>query len=274
MLIDWFTVVAQVFNFVVLVVALKFLLFDRVVEAMDRRQEAIRARAEEADARAEQAQEEAERLEAERAELRSERNRLLDEARERAEIEERELLDEARLRVEEQERRWRESLASRRTEFAGDLQRRVAAEAVSISRRALNELADSDLEERVVRTFVHRLDGLEDEEREELREALRSTEGPITVQTSFDLSEDVRGDVRSALHRVAGEGETEIEWDHRRDLSAGITVRVGPRTVRWTIDEYLDDLHTRFEDMLAEEEPEGAGEAVPAPLARDSTEGS
>ena len=37
MLIDWFTVVAQIVNFAILVLALKFLLYDRVTGVMEKR---------------------------------------------------------------------------------------------------------------------------------------------------------------------------------------------------------------------------------------------
>ena len=49
MLIDWFTVVAQIVNFLVLVALLKHFLYGRLVEAIDAREKRIAARLAEAD---------------------------------------------------------------------------------------------------------------------------------------------------------------------------------------------------------------------------------
>jgi F-type H+-transporting ATPase subunit b len=37
-LIDWFTVVAQIVNFLILVALLKHFLYDRIIRAMDKRE--------------------------------------------------------------------------------------------------------------------------------------------------------------------------------------------------------------------------------------------
>ncbi len=37
MLIDWFTIIAQIINFLVLVALLKYFLYGRILQAMDRR---------------------------------------------------------------------------------------------------------------------------------------------------------------------------------------------------------------------------------------------
>jgi F-type H+-transporting ATPase subunit b len=48
MLIDWFTVVAQIINFLILVALLKHFLYGRIIKAMDQREERINSRLEEA----------------------------------------------------------------------------------------------------------------------------------------------------------------------------------------------------------------------------------
>jgi hypothetical protein len=43
-LINWFTVIAQIVNFLILVVLLKYLLYDRIIKAMDERRQRKRNR--------------------------------------------------------------------------------------------------------------------------------------------------------------------------------------------------------------------------------------
>ena len=73
MLIDWFTVIAQLINFTILLVALKLLLYDRIVEAMEERRRTIEEQEERAEQARREAEERAEELEEDRHELRARR---------------------------------------------------------------------------------------------------------------------------------------------------------------------------------------------------------
>lgn len=85
MLIDWFTVGAQIINFLILLLLLKIFLFDRVVRTMDERQEKISARFADAKSRARQAREKVQSLEDDKGALQENRQQLIAEAKEDAE---------------------------------------------------------------------------------------------------------------------------------------------------------------------------------------------
>ena len=87
MLIDWFTVVAQIVNFVVLVVLLKHFLYDRIIGAMARREETIRARREAAENEKEEAQQEADAYRKKKEEIEEKRNEMHSQAKQAAEEE-------------------------------------------------------------------------------------------------------------------------------------------------------------------------------------------
>lgn len=59
MLIDWFTVVAQIINFLILVFLLKHFLYGRIINAMDQREARITSRLEEAETQRKEAENEA-----------------------------------------------------------------------------------------------------------------------------------------------------------------------------------------------------------------------
>ncbi len=84
MLIDWFTVIAQIVNFLVLVGLLKYFLFDRITKAMDEREQTIASALEKADETRKLAREEAERYRRMNDELEEGRRRILEEARNEA----------------------------------------------------------------------------------------------------------------------------------------------------------------------------------------------
>ena len=59
MLIDWFTVIAQIINFLVLVALLKRFLYGRIIKAMDQREEKIAFRLADAERKRNEAEQEA-----------------------------------------------------------------------------------------------------------------------------------------------------------------------------------------------------------------------
>ena len=82
MAIDWFTVGAQVINFLVLVYLLKRFLYGPIIRAMDRREQAIIARLGDAETQVRATTREKELYTARRQELEDEREALMEEARE------------------------------------------------------------------------------------------------------------------------------------------------------------------------------------------------
>lgn len=247
MLIDWFTVVAQLINFVILLVALKFLLFDRIVQAMDERRDHIEDRRREAEEKRTEAEEETERLQRERREFESERDELLDDARREAESRRRELIEEARRGVDEQEQQWLEALRRKQDRLARHLQRQAGEQVVEATRRVLADLADADLEDAVVAGFVKSIERLDDQEREAVADSLDSADGAALIRTGFELSESRRESVREALRRLTGDEGPEFEWERDSTIMAGIQVETEVARIGWTIDGYLDELLEKFE---------------------------
>lgn len=249
MLIDWFTVVAQLINFVILLVALKYFLFDRIVEAMERRRiQLAEAEAEIHRGRAD-VEAESDRLESDRRRLEADQQRLIDEAREVADERRRHMLEEARERVAERERQWLTTLRSEQDRLVSDLERTACEQAMGIARRALDELAGENLESAVVRRFVDRLDQMDTAERTEVEAALAGS-GRLGVSSAFDLTAEDRASVAAAIARVLETGEVDLVWSRNADLLAGIVLRTDGRTIGWSFDGYLRSLEDSVGDSI------------------------
>ncbi|MGD2042760.1 MAG: F0F1 ATP synthase subunit delta [Acidimicrobiia bacterium] len=282
MLIDWFTVFAQLVNFAILLVALKFLLYDRIIKAMEERRHDFAQREQETRRLRREAEEEAKRIEEDRREIEANWEDMIEEARREAEDRRHELLEEARTEVEEQERKWRESIRSRQEQLLSELQRSTGEQATAITRRALVDLANTDLEREMIDEFIERLhDLVHEEEDDEIIDAFRAdAAAPLLVRTSFEPAEEQRDEIRKALRDLVQNPEREIEWERDPDLVAGIEVRVGARSIGWTIDTYLDDLHGTFAEMLRRQIEEAASpergedESLPAAVSDRSETGA
>src|SRR5271165_4865540 len=96
MLIDWFTVGAQVLNFLILVWLLKHFLYKPILNAVDAREKRIAAELADADAKKTEAQKERDEFQHKNEVFDQQRAALLSKATEEATAERQRLLDDAR----------------------------------------------------------------------------------------------------------------------------------------------------------------------------------
>ena len=106
MAIDWFTLVAQVLNFVILLFLLKRFLYRPVLDAIEQREQRIRDRMDEARRKEEEAETEGRELRERRAQLEARRTELLEEAREEAETRRKELAEEVLVKTDRLREDW------------------------------------------------------------------------------------------------------------------------------------------------------------------------
>jgi len=100
MIIDWFTVGAQTFNFIVLVWLMKRFLYKPILHAIDERERRIAAELADADAKKAEAQKESDELKLKNEAFDQERAALLSKATDEVNIEKQRLLDNARKAAE------------------------------------------------------------------------------------------------------------------------------------------------------------------------------
>jgi F-type H+-transporting ATPase subunit b len=96
MLIDWFTVGAQVLNFLILVWLLKRFLYKPILHAIDEREKRIAKELADADAKKGRSQKERDEFQLKNEEFDQQREALLSKAKDEARAERQRLLDEAR----------------------------------------------------------------------------------------------------------------------------------------------------------------------------------
>jgi F-type H+-transporting ATPase subunit b len=251
--IDWFTLVAQIVNFLILVALLKYFLYDRIVKVMDDRQESIRRKLQDADRKKEDADQELKDYRQKQEDLESEKDKILKETRKKAEEKKEELLKQAKKEVDQKRRAWIDKIEQDKDDFMKQLRRETGNQVYQISRRVLSDLADRNLEKQVVKTFLHRLENLEQEEADKIRQALKQNEKKIIVKSSFKLSEDLQKEVTDAFQDKFSDSK-DFEFKHDGDVDTGIEMKIGDQKISWNIRRYLDSLEERFQRQLEEAE--------------------
>jgi F-type H+-transporting ATPase subunit b len=252
--IDVFTTVAQMVNFLVLVVLLRRFLYKPIVRTMDRRELLISDRIHEAVTSEARAKREAEACHAQRQELEDRRSEILADAQEEALAWKREIMQQAREEAEDSKARWEMAIEREKQTFLHELRRRAGEEVYAVARRALRDLADVDLERHIVDVFIKRLGSISGADWTDIATAgVRSEEG-IKVISAFPLDGDTRSRIRAAVERELDRHVTaaavpsgvlqrfEMAFDQSADLICGIELRAGGRRAAWSLQNYLESL--------------------------------
>ena len=259
MSLDWITVGAQAINFLVLIWLLRRFLYAPIMQAMEAREARITARFKQAASREAEAATQAHELEAAKRELDASHASLMADARRAADEHERELVLRAKAEIDEQSRAWKRLVERERADFITHLQKAMTGQVCELTRAALEDLADTDLEPRIVAVFCRMLDHLPEVERQDFVTGYTQADGKIEVRTPLALSVTLRDDVRQALRAIVGE-DASIRFLTDKTMSAGIKVKAGSRSVSWTIDSYMNDLKRRAEAELARFDQPDAGQ--------------
>ena len=253
MLIDWFTLCAQVFNFLILVWLMKRFLYKPVLHAIDAREKRIAAELAEADAKKADAQKERDEFQHKNEEFDRQRAARMGQATAKVKAEQQRLLDEARRAADAFSAKRMETLRNDARNFNQTLGRRVQQEVFAISRKTLTDLATTSLEERLGVVFTRRLRELGGQAKADLAEALKTAPGPALIRSAFDLPAEQRAAIQNALNETFA-SEVRVRYETAPELVSGIELTTEGQKVAWSIKEYLTSLEKVINDLLQEKD--------------------
>jgi F-type H+-transporting ATPase subunit b len=261
MLIDWFTVGAQLVNFLILVWLLKRFLYKPVLSAIEVREKRIAAELADADAKKAAALKEQGDFQAKNKAFDEERSALLAKAVSDANAENERLLGVARTQAGEIRAKEEASLQGERARLGGTISRLAAQEVVEIARRTLGDLATVSLEERIGEVFTRRLRDLDAKSKETLAAALRNSSEHAVVSSRFDLGGTQRAAIQNALNEDFS-ADIHLRFETSPEGICGIELTVGGQRVAWDIADYLSSLDRKVGEYLDAQAPAAAPAAA------------
>jgi len=251
MLIDWFTVGAQVLNFVVLVWLMKRFLYQPVLDAIAARETRIADQTADAAAKVVQAAAERKTFEDKNTAFDQRRTDLLAKATADANAEGRRLADAAQQAAAALAAQRQQSLALQAAHLQQSIASRAAHQVFAVARRARADLADVELEERMVEVFMRRLAEVPADTRESLESAWKQSNEPVRVRSTFELSADRQAAVRNAINLCfSTDADVPLRFETAPDTVCGIELLAGGQKLAWTIAEYLRDLELDVAALL------------------------
>ncbi|MGB9233633.1 MAG: F0F1 ATP synthase subunit delta [Terriglobales bacterium] len=277
MLIDWFTVGAQVLNFLILVWLLKHFLYKPILNAIDAREKRIANELADADAKKTEAQKERDDFQSKNKVFDEQRNALLGKAADEAKVERERLLDEARKAAESLRAAEAASLRNDQKRLGSEITRLAKDEVFGIARKTLADLATVSLEERVGEVFTRRLREMDGKSKGLLGAALKSSSEPAVVRSAFDLGSEQKAAIQNALNETFS-AEIRIRFETSPDLISGIELTTNGQKVAWSIADYLaslgkgvDELLKKNDEAAAKTEPKAEAKAEPKPEMKAET---
>jgi F-type H+-transporting ATPase subunit b len=261
MLFDWFTVGAQVLNFLILVWLLKRFLYKPILHAIDAREKRIAAQLADAETKKAEAQKERTEFQHRNEEFDRQRNDLLSKTQDEVKTERSRLLDEARQAADALRAKRQDALQREQQSLDDEIARRTREEVFAIARKTLTDLAGTSLEQRMSDVFVRRLRELEGEAKEVLAKALKTSADPALVRSAFDLPAEQRAAIQQVLNETFSD-EIRIRFETQPNVISGIELTVNGRKVAWSIADYLTSLGKSVGGLLKEQStPQGKPEA-------------
>lgn len=249
---DWFTVIAQIVNFLILVALLKYFLYGRVLAAMDTRQRDIAAHWEEAQQRRDEAGKELDAAREKNRQLDEQREHLLAKVHDEVELHRQQLTAKVRGEVDELHERWSDAIKEETECFLRDLRRRASEEVCAIARRALADLAGESLERQIVDRFLDKIERLAHGERQAVIASLEEGNRVAVIQTTHELADDLQLAIATTMQERFL-GDLDIHYEQSEDLVCGIALQTDAHKLAWNLRDYLISLEQKLQKTLEEE---------------------
>jgi F-type H+-transporting ATPase subunit b len=265
MLIDWFTVGAQVLNFLILVWLLKHFLYKPILNAIDAREKRIASELADADAKKSEAQKERDDFQNKNKVFDQQRSALLSKAADEAKAERERLLAEARKDADNLRALQAVALRNDQKRLGSAITNLAKQEVFGIARKTLADLATVSLEERMGEVFTRRLREMDGKAKALLGAALKSSSEPAVVRSTFDLGAAQRAAIQNALNETFS-AEIHVRFETSPDLISGIELTTNGQKVAWSIADYLCALEEGVGELL-----QNKGEAAAAEPKAETT---
>jgi F-type H+-transporting ATPase subunit b len=256
MKINWFTVIAQAINFLILVWLLKRFLYKPVLKAIADREKRISDQLLDAIAKTIDAKKEQDLFNAKNDEFDRQKKVLADKAVSDANADRQKLLDlakeDANALRSSLEAEIRENQENRGLEIA----RKTQEEVFAITRKALADIASLSLEEQSVSTFIRRLNESKDPEKKQFMDAFKSNTNAILVRSAFDLPAKQQGEISNAVDEILN-AKAEMQFKKAPELISGVELSTNGYKLSWSFSEYLNSLEKSI-SVKMKEKPEEA----------------
>jgi F-type H+-transporting ATPase subunit b len=251
--INWFTVIAQALNFLILVWLLKKFLYKPILKSVNEREERIKTELKNADAQKAGAQKKQDDFKQKNEDFESQKAALLAKALADANTEKQQLIiiakADAKAIGSKMEKIFKEQQAQDKKEFTQNTQDQVFI----IVRNALKDIASVPLEKQVTTTFIKHLKALKNKEKQQFIDAFKTNENEILVKSAFHLIAKQKKDMSDAINELLNSKKV-LQFKIASELINGIELSTNGFKMAWSFSEYLNALKRNVSEEIKEKD--------------------
>jgi len=249
MSIDWFTVGAQIINFLILVWLMKRFLYKPILTAIDTRETKVAAELADADAKKAKAEKEQDEFRKKNEDFDRQHAEQLSKMKDEVKTEREKLLDEARKEADSMSAKRQELLRNDADNLNKSISLRTQQEVFSIARKALADLGTANLEESMCDVFIRRLSELNGKAKDVLSGALKTATEPALLRSAFDLPKEQHVAIQNALNEIFN-AEIHLKYETVPELIGGIEFSSNGYKVAWTLADYLETMEKSIGELI------------------------
>lgn len=241
MQIDYFTIIAQIINFLILVILLRHFLYQPLLRSMNEREQRISTRLKEAEQKKKEAEKDAELHSKILQDIEKKRQEMSIKVENEVLLYQKALMKEARDRIESNKAEWYEDFERQKESMVSDLSLHASEEICAIVRRALQDLADENLEQQMLNNFIKRLEEGDDRDNEKAMDFFRTIKEQITVESTFEIPEEMRHRIMEIVGNQTG-SKPKMTFRIMPELICGVQLSTNDARIGWSMAGYLNSL--------------------------------
>jgi F-type H+-transporting ATPase subunit b len=253
MIIDMFTVIAQIINFLILVILLKKFLFNKIIGIIDEREEQVKEQMNNAEQQLKEAEEEIKKQREIRGKMEENWDDNLAQMKKELQAKREKMMEEARQSVNKEEKNWRNSISKQRDAFLKELKQLSCQQVCQISRKVLVDLANERLENQLIESFLQQLEGAKDNDGKEFQLSDLDAKKELEINTAFQLQKKEKEIIIDKLKALLQDG-VRVNFKESKDLICGIELRAEGKKISWSIESYLNSLEKSLQKLFEEVE--------------------
>lgn len=238
MLINWFTLVAQLINFLILLWLLNKFLYKPVLKALDEREARIATIISDAESVKLNAMKELDDYSAKNIAIDKAKESIMQESRVAAEQERIKIIDTAKKTAQQLIDKQNSMLTDERTTFYKNASDELIANILRITEKSITTLSDLTLESHFINKCIDNIEHITDSERNSIANLLKNCNNTVRIRTSQPLDSNSLSQLQESLSGLLGPAIT-LHYEHSPHLLCGIELIIDTYKLSWNAHDYI-----------------------------------
>jgi F-type H+-transporting ATPase subunit b len=247
MKIDWFVLFAQTVNFILLLLILKKILFDKIIRIMDERDRSLKSKFSNAEKLQADAKIEIEKYKALNDSIEEEHQQILESIKNDVNIEKDKMLIDAKTELQHQKDKWYHELKQNKETFIMNLGKTISETMFEQSNELFSDLSDDAAARRLIHAFETETLNLPEQRKKEVA----AFKGNLSLRSSIDLSPKNREYFELVIKNVF-QTNKKVSYMTDRSMKYGFELNADSLQITWTIESYLNRIKKKIENAFHE----------------------